>query len=536
MLTNFNVSWNCLRYVCLFLLPAASACAKLAAPLVQCEQTTFDGVQVCAVTVMSYAHYAGNGVAPCPSGVTSTGSGLLCEQSFAAAIKDAKLFFAATSPPSEAYVIKIPSGAFDFSVQTAALLGSNGAIDVSGIAPVSAGCLSGNPATDGTVALSGNPCLVISGASTDHTTLVTAAGLTGIAGFGLSHVMIENMTMIQPNESTTQGIYVAEASRSINGVEYPTLTLDISAGFPTPLGLFNISCALNGAAGCSKAGLSTISNDIYMRAFTNSAAPQLIASTAELDSNAQVPWGFPSPDHSVKAAVSPTQPDPIDFPYRWTLTLSRPMSQRSIPSYYSGTTEGVMNMICMKVDHANAFRFDDNAAGGTDVIMSNMVWIGAARGTFRGIKGTLNGESLGAQVYNSSIERGAPVGGQVPCLSTQSGGMQFGQPGDKPIYGSAVYGLRAEGTGDDTVAMFNDIGGTQNRQGGFYPQTFVRQSFIGNSFARDVLLMTSVHKTHLSGNSPVIVDTFTQTEINNKGNCDPLILGTGNCPVTYTDN
>jgi hypothetical protein len=366
--------------------------------------------------------------------------------------------------------------------------------------------------------------------------LVTAAGLTGIAGFGLSHVMIENMTMIQPNESTTQGIYVAEASRSINGVEYPTLTLDISAGFPTPLGLFNISCALNGAAGCSKAGLSTISNDIYMRAFTNSAAPQLIASTAELDSNAQVPWGFPSPDHSVKAAVSPTQPDPIDFPYRWTLTLSRPMSQRSIPSYYSGTTEGVMNMICMKVDHANAFRFDDNAAGGTDVIMSNMVWIGAARGTFRGIKGTLNGESLGAQVYNSSIERGAPVGGQVPCLSTQSGGMQFGQPGDKPIYGSAVYGLRAEGTGDDTVAMFNDIGGTQNRQGGFYPQTFVRQSFIGNSFARDVLLMTSVHKTHLSGNSPVIVDTFTQTEINNKGNCDPLILGTGNCPVTYTDN
>src|ERR1700678_4009653 len=132
MLTNLNVSWNCLKYACLLLLPAANACAKLTAPLVQCERTTFEDVQVCAVTMASYASDADNGLAPCPSGVTSTGSSLLCEQSFAAAVKDAKLYFAATSPPSEAYVIKIPTGTFDFSAQTAALPGANGAIDLSG--------------------------------------------------------------------------------------------------------------------------------------------------------------------------------------------------------------------------------------------------------------------------------------------------------------------------------------------------------------------------------------------------------------------
>jgi hypothetical protein len=432
-------------------------------------------------------------------------------------------------------VIKIPSGTFDFSAQTVALPGSNGAIDLSGIAPASAGCLAGSPATDGTVALSGNPCLVISGAGARHTTLITAAGLTGISGFGLSHVMVANMTMMQPNESTTQGIYVAQASRSVDGVDYPTLTLDISTGFPTPLGLFNIDCAANGAPGCSKAGLSTLTDGIYMRAFTNSAAPRLIASTEESDSNAQDPWGFPSPDRKVIAAVRPTQPDPVDFPNRWTLTLSWPMNKRSIPSYYSGMTDGAMNLICMKVDHANAFWFDDNIAGGTDVIMSNIVWIGAARGMFRGIKGTLNGGSLGAQVYNSSIERGAPVGGQVPCLSTQSGGMHFGNPGDRPTYGNAVYGLRAEGTGDDTIGISNDIGGTQTGDGGFYPETFIRQSVIGNSFARDIVLTNAAHKSHLAGNSPVIVDTFTQTEINVNGNCDPLVLGMANCPVTYVD-
>jgi hypothetical protein len=511
------------------------ASAWATSPLVQCQATTFEGASVCAVDMDSYAQLAGSGVSRCPSGVTSTGSALLCEQTFDAAIHDAKLYFGATSPPSQAYVIRIASGTYDFSSQTRVLPGKSGAIDVSGVAPISPGCLTGSPAATGIVTLSGSPCLVISGAGPTQTTLVTAASLNGIAGTNVSHVMVENMTMVQPNHSTTQGIYVSQASRSIRGVEYPTLTLDIAPGFPTPLELFQMNCAANGPAGCTAAGLATVANDVYMRAYTNTDSPQLIQSTSLEDSNKQYPFGYPSVLDTIRDAAPPRQPDPANFPNRWTLTLSSPLSHRNIPSYYSAMTAGVMNLVCMKVDHANALWFDDTSSDGTDIIANNMVWMGAARSTFRGVRGARSGEALGAQVYNSSIERSPPVGGQVTCLSTQSGGMQFGQPGDRPIYGNAVYGLKAHGTGDDSIAMFNDIGGTPDGQGGYYPQTYIRQSIIGNSFARDILLENTREMTRLAGNSPVIVDAFTQGEINNDGHCDPLVLGDANCPVTYAN-
>jgi hypothetical protein len=41
--------------------------------------------------------------------------------------------------------------------------------------------------------------------------------------------------------------------------------------------------------------------------------------------------------------------------------------------------------------------------------------------------------------------------------------------------------------------------------------------------------------SRLVGNSPVHVDAFTQAEINDDGHCDPLVLGQGNCPVTYVN-
>ncbi|MEJ0049416.1 MAG: hypothetical protein WDN04_27430 [Rhodospirillales bacterium] len=344
------------------------------------------------------------------------------------------------------------------------------------------------------------------------------------------------MTMIQPNHSATQGTYVSQASRTFGGLDYTTLTLDIAAGFPTPLDLYNINCAANGDLRCSDAGLSTVTNNIYMRAYTNTAAPKLIQSTSDADSNAQNPWGYPSLGGAIRAAVKPTQPDAANFPDRWTITLSTPVSNRDFPSVYSETTGGALNLICMKVDHASAFWFDDNPSGGTDVIMNNMVWIGAARGTFRGIRGGLADGTLGVQVYNSSIERDAPVGGQVPCLSSQSGGMQIGNPNDAPIYGNAVFGLKAEATGDDSLAMFNDIGGKPVGDGTFYPQTYIRQSVIGNSFARDILLMTNHHNGGLYGASAVIVDAFTQGTVTDEGNCDPLVLGGDNCPVTYVND
>ena len=517
------------------LLFVAGASAHAAEPLVPCQAALFEDVSVCEVNMARYAELAGKGVATCPTGVTSTGSARLCEQTFAAAIDDAKLYFAASRPHTEPYVITIDGGTYDFSSQTRALQWKNAAIDLTGIAPASAGCLAGSPADTGIVTLSGNPCFIISGAGPEPTNLVTADSINGMAGTNVSHIMVENMTMIQPNHSTTQGIFVSQATRSIDGVDYPTLTLDIAAGFPTPPELFQINCAKNGLPSCTVRGLATVTDDIYMRAYTNTATPRLIESTSHQDLNAQYAWGYPNVDGVIREAVRPTQPDATNFPNRWTLTLSGPVSKRTIPSYYSGTTGNVANLICMKVDHANAFWFYDNISGGTDIIMNNMVWIGAARGTFRGIKGSLTGGSLGAQVYNSSIERGPPVDGTVACLSSQSGGMQFGHPIDPPIYGNAVYGLHADGTGDDSIAMFNDIGGTSDGHGGYYPQSTIRHSVIGSSFARDILLANVPRMSRLVGNSPVHVDAFTQAEINDDGHCDPLVLGQGNCPVTYVN-
>jgi hypothetical protein len=511
----------------------AGASAKTTGPLVQCQPTTFDGAPVCAVDMADYAQVGGTGPVQCPSGVSSTGRALLCQASFAAAVADAAFFFKTQSPPASTYLITIPRGSFDLSSETATLTGSHGAIDVTGIAPSGAGCLTGGAAATGVVNLSGNPCLVISGAGTGATTLMTANGNPAIFGKNVSHVMFENMTMMQPNMSATQGTFVAQGLASFKGVAYPTLTLDIAPGFPTPLALYAINCAANGAAGCSKAGLRTLAGGLYVRAFTNEATPQLIMSTSMADSNAQVPFGYPGSNGSAYAAVAPSQPDPAAFPNRWTVTMSGPASGRGIPSSYSATTGGKPNLLCMKTDDAQAFWFDDIGSGGSDVIMNNMEWSGAARGSFRGINGQMSGGGLGAQVYNSAIDRGPPTLGQVPCLSTQSGGLQFGQPTDPPVYGNLVYGLRSQGTGDDSVAMFNDIGGTPIPTGGYYPQSVIAQSTIGNSFARDILLTNDRHYSGLAGNSPVAVDAFTRGQVSDEGNCDPLVLGHGNCPVTY---
>ena len=514
---------------------AASASAKTTEALVQCQPSTLDGAPVCAVDMADYASSSAGGAIQCPSGVTSTGKALLCQASFAAAVADAALFFKTQGPSAPTYLITIPGGAFDLSSETATLAGLHGAIDVSGIAPSGAGCLAGGAASTGVVALSGNPCLVISGAGAGATTLTTANGNPAIFGKNVSHVMFENMTMAQPDMSATQGVFVSQGTASFKGVAYPTLTLDIAPGFPTPLALYAINCAANGAGGCSKAALSTMAGGLYVRAFTNTAAPQLIMSTAAVDSNAQVPFGYPGLNGSAYAAVAPSQPEPAEFPNRWTITLSEPASGHAVPSYYSATTGGKPNLLCMKTDDAQAFWFDDIGGRGSDVIMNNMEWVGAARGSFRGVNGALSGGGLGAQVYNSSIERGPPILGQAQCLSTQSGGLQFGQPTDPPIYGNLVYGLKSQGTGDDSVAMFNDIGGTRTPTGGYYPQTVIAQSMIGNSFARDILLTNDRHYSGLEGKSPVFVDAFTQGQISDDGNCDPLVLGNGNCPVTYVN-
>ena len=75
------------------------------------------------------------------------------------------------------------------------------------------------------------------------------------------------------------------------------------------------------------------------------------------------------------------------------------------------------------------------------------------------------------------------------CLSTPGGGPQLGQPGDDDIENVVVSNVRAENTGDDSVALFNVVRGA-----------VIENCFISDSFARGILLRNSV-ETVLVNNS-----------------------------------
>jgi hypothetical protein len=156
-------------------------------------------------------------------------------------------------------------------------------------------------------------------------------------------------------------------------------------------------------------------------------------------------------------------------------------------------------------------------------------------------------------VYDSTLQPNV-INGSLACLS-QGGGLQFGQPGDAPIYGNIVVGLTAISTGDDSIAFFNDIGTGAT-------QSVVEQTTITGSNDRSILLtedpsrilssnpdcpgvgtetaQSDPHhkrKAILSCRSPVYVDAFTQQHI---AGCDTALVkpsraspNTSQCPVFY---
>jgi hypothetical protein len=503
--------------------------AAAAAPQVQCQNEIVDGVTVCAVNIVSYATNPANGQPVCPSGVTSTGSALICQESLAAAVSDAAAYLKHTPSGPQTYYVGIDRGTYDFSNETEPLPGKMGAIDVRHLAPAGNGCPTPAAAHHGTVALSGSGCLVIAGSSWSATTLIVPNGLSTIHGAGVSHLLVANMTIRQPLDAITQGTFVATGEHTLKGIGFQSLTVDMSPGFPTPLDLFVLNCHGSSQQGCTKTGISSANNNLYMRAYTNTAAPQLIMSVSKLDSNGQLAHGFPTYRRVRLIASAPIRPDPINYPNRWEITLSVPMAARAVPSAYSGTTGGVANLICFKYDHGQAFWFDGGGAGSTDIILSGLRWIGASRGSFRRVTASAASGTPGGQFYNSSISRAPPINGQAPCLSNQSGGMQFGQPGDPPIFGSIVDGQDAQASGDDTIAMFNDVGGQPNGNGGIYPRSVVRMPALGNSFSRHIYLFNDKKFSHLAGKSSVLVDAVTKRYINRFSNRDRIVAGRRNC-------
>jgi hypothetical protein len=189
----------------------------------------------------------------------------------------------------------------------------------------------------------------------------------------------------------------------------------------------------------------------------------------------------------------------------------------------------------MHRDSENAFFVNDlsgGANGGMDVVFSDMVWINEGRGVFRGV--------TGAQVLSSSFVRDSTTysGGQLPCFSVQSGGLQFSQPGDPATYGNLVDHFTATATGDDSVAMFNDIGGTAMPGGGTYPRSRITNSTITNADQHPIRLYNNYSMTNLydyPGAPPL------DTSKLDTGNCTPAIPPSTNsgspvCVDTSTTN
>jgi hypothetical protein len=83
------------------------------------------------------------------------------------------------------------------------------------------------------------------------------------------------------------------------------------------------------------------------------------------------------------------------------------------------------------------------------------------------------------RISNVSIERVPLADGRIPFLSTAEGGPQIGQPGDGPLDDIVVENFRAEGTGDDSVALFDVRGGER---------AILQNLAISDSFGRGIYM------------------------------------------------
>jgi hypothetical protein len=511
--------------------------------------TTVEGQSACTVDMSSYA-----ALCPIGAGIMSTGYAI-CEESYAQAMHDAAAFFLTSANSTQTYIVTIAPGDYDYSSENWLLQGQKGALDVSYITPAGLGCIQ-NTTYVGDYALSGSGCLVIQGAGSTSTTLVSGSAIPQVYGRNASHVMIEGLTFIQPDRTETQGTIVAApngvGTTTVDGDTFATLTLDIAPGYPTPAALFAYDCANytlqpHNRNGCTNSATAPFTKgSIYFRAYDNAVPQEPVASSstdrASGKNNEQVAWGFPSQTGGPQLAhVKPVQ---LSNTSTWTLALTAPLSRQVVPD----AVQDNANLVCLKVDGPGSFGF----FGGTDLIFAGVTWVGGTRGVFRGVRGAASGFPAGAQVYDSQLQPNV-IGGTLACLS-QSGGLQFGQPGDPPIYGNVVRGLTATSTADDSVAMFNDIGTGVT-------QSVIEQSSITGSNARFILLtedpsrilttnpdcpgigtatgQTEPHSkpaTLLPCASPVLVDYFTRQHIMG---CDPLVTpsqvnpSASQCPVYY---
>lgn len=280
-----------------------------------------------------------------------------------------------------------------------------------------------------------NGRLIFKGAGMNATTLIFSdLDQDMIRGNDINRLTFSDMHMTRQVYTVTQGIVVSVTAGEV--------VLDIQNGFPTPLAIYN----------------QTLSFGRYLRKYTNSITnPEVIQVN-----NDQVAWGWRNGLPVPPVLVSSN---------RWKFFLNNPAT--TMINYNVGDLIGV------KSKHEGETFF---ICGGTDILFENIIWTHSSRGLAR--CGTSN-----VTIKGCRIERGQPINGQTPCLSSPSGGPQLNQPNDVVSTNMIVDNCFIDSPGDDCVGIFN-VDGCK-----------IMNSTLQNSFARAVYIDTSADNTCLLNNT-----------------------------------
>jgi hypothetical protein len=264
-----------------------------------------------------------------------------------------------------------------------------------------------------------------------------------IHGKNVYRITFQDMHMARVGYTVTQGLVVA--------VSLGEIDIAIQDGFPTPLELFD----------------ETNNQGRFFRRYTNSTDDPLVIQ----ENNKQVPWGYRD--------KKPCLPKHLNGNI-WRFYLN---NKTLLLSNYK-----VGDLVGMKSKHeGETYWF----YGGGDVVFENIKWTGSSRGLVR------NGFS-NLTLRGCRIERGAPINGQMPCLSTPSGGPQMNQPAYPTSSNMIVENCFIDSPGDDCVAFFNVDGGK------------VINCALRNSFARGILITNKAKNICLENNNvennPVLIE------------------------------
>jgi len=485
---------------------------------------------LCSIDITAYSH-------SCSGSLTSGNSAVvngraytvICAADFRQAMNDAGLYFynnpAGSGSPG--YQLTLPAGLFYVPDTT----GTNVVVPL----PTGDGTRLSSP-------ISSTERLLISGSTTGSTTLLSTSGLTtfyaspgGPSPVPFSHLTLQNISFDRDQFAVTQGhfIGVTSVTETYGSNTATTAALQFQVD-PSTLGKPGFNVPDFGFQPPQLAGNAMAGQ--FLRIYDNVASssqgvvsykPQQSAALNNNIFNLQVAYhgycytdqaGNPhiGDDHTIPGTTTAaTFSCPVSGANTLTVLLGStpgvlsPDATTAVSSYgsfsnYGGPTKvpGVSPLVCIKNETTSAdffLLYNDQIVAtppksGTDIVMQNLTWKGMARSALK--------NTSYISVLNSAIVREPPVlvsaqpsTYQYPCLSTESGGVQInGQSSSQTMqnattYGNTISGYNAVATGDDSLAVFGDAGGSPlPDNSGVFPISSVSNSTFSDSFARAVVI------------------------------------------------